>query len=115
MPALCHFFSLADLDVFISADGSKHLRGHRAGGTVAYDGTPVIPSATPTDYFVGVRDAKKINKMTCSHALVMEMRCHLVARSDGFNAARIADKMSYGESRSELIDSFGSRKVQNKA
>ena len=98
--------------MFVSPDGTKRLHGHRAGGTVAYDGTPLAPSAAPTDYFVGVRDAKKSDKLICSHAVVMEMRSHLVASSGDSNSALLGDKMSYGESRSELIDSFGSRKVR---
>ena len=101
--------------MFVSPDGTKRLHGHRAGGTVAYEGTPLAPSAAPTDYFVGVRDSKKIGKLTCSHALVMEMRSHLVDTSGDSNSALLADKMSYGESRSELIDSFGSRKVRHAA
>jgi hypothetical protein len=40
----------------------------------------------------------------------MEMRSHLVASGD--SGANLQDKMSYGESRTELIDTFGSRKVQ---
>jgi A49-like RNA polymerase I associated factor len=91
------------------------LRGHRAGGSVAYEGVPLAPSAAPTDYFVGVRDSKKMGKLTCAHALVMEMRSHLVDTSGDSNSALLADKMSYGESRSELIDSFGSRKVRHAA
>ncbi len=112
---LFHFLKRAnscstDVDVLVRPDGSRWLSGHRAGGTVAYEGVPLVPSATSTNYFFGVRDPKKIEKMTCSHALVMEMRSHLVASGD--SNANLAGKMSYGESRSELIDTFGSRKVQ---
>lgn len=99
--------------MYVSSNGAKCLRAHRASGTgtVAYDGVPLAPSAAPAHYFIGVRDARNAEKLTCSHALVMEMRSRLVAASDDSSSALLAGKMSYGESRSELIDTFGSRKV----
>ncbi len=100
--------------MFVSSNGAKCLRAHRAigTGTVAYDGVPLAPAAASAHYFIGIRDARNAEKLTCSHALVMEMRSRLVAASDDANSALLAGKMSYGESRSELIDTFGSRKVR---
>jgi hypothetical protein len=65
---LFHFLKRAnscstDVDVLVRPDGSRWLSGHRAGGTVAYEGVPLVPSATSTNYFFGVRDPKKIEKM----------------------------------------------------
>ena len=85
------------------------MRGHRAGGTIAYEGTPPLPSSASSHFFIGVRDKKE--KLTCSHAAVMEMRSQMATSSDS-SSALLAGKMSYGESRSELIDTFGSRKVE---
>ena len=102
---------LVDVHVAAGPDGVKCLRGHR--GAVSYEGVPATLSPAATHYFVALPDLRKQGRLTCSHAPLMEMRI-CSAEVDGTSSAHVSSgSMSYGESRVELIDSFGSRKVNS--